>query len=136
MNLIPNSPMWNEAERKAFGERLKALRKRKHWTQKELAAKISLQLSQLNKYEAGMHVPPADKLVDLAGLLDTTTDYLLTGSTSEAAPLQNRKLLERLRVLESFTPEDQDTVIKLIDAMIVKHQVTGTIHQINQLAGS
>jgi len=136
MNRIPSSPMWNEAERKTFGERLKALRKRKQWTQKELAAKISLQLSQLNKYEAGMHVPPADKLVELAGLLDTTTDYLLTGLTSEAAPLQNRKLLERLRLVESFAPEDQETVIKLIDAMIVKHQVTGTIRQVNQFAGS
>lgn len=135
MNPILSSPMWNEAERKAFGERLKALRKRKHWTQKELAAKINLQLSQLNKYEAGMHVPPADKLVELAGLLDTTTDYLLTGLTSEVTPLQNRKLLERLRLLESFAPEDQETVIKLIDAMIVKHQVTGTIRQVNQFAG-
>ena len=29
--------------------------------------------------ESGMHVPPADKLLQLAELFTTTTDYLLTG---------------------------------------------------------
>jgi hypothetical protein len=35
-----------------------------------------LQLSQSNKYESDMHAPPADKLLQLAELFATTTDYL------------------------------------------------------------
>jgi transcriptional regulator with XRE-family HTH domain len=115
--------MQNEADRQAFGVRLKELRKQKRWTQKELAAKIGIQLSQLNKYEAGMHVPPVDKLILLAELFGTTTDYLLTGVITDARPLQNLRLLERFRALESFSVEDQDAIIKLLDAMIVKNQM-------------
>jgi transcriptional regulator with XRE-family HTH domain len=49
--------MHDEESRKAFGKRLKDLRNKLRWTQKEVAAKIGLQLSQFNKYESGMHVP-------------------------------------------------------------------------------
>jgi len=35
--------------------------------------------------------------------------------------------LERFRALEEFKFDDQEVVIKLIDAMIVKNQVAGVI---------
>ncbi|ACL03526.1 hypothetical protein Dalk_1829 [Desulfatibacillum aliphaticivorans] len=37
------------------------------------------------------------------------------------------RLLERFKALEAFEAEDQEAVIKLIDAMIVKNQVQGVI---------
>ena len=113
--------------RKAFGKRIKELRKQKRWSQKELAAKLDSKLSILNKYECGFHIPPAEKLIRLAELFNTTVDYLLTGNRSEERPLHNFRLLERFRTLEDFQEEDQETVIKLIDAMIVKNQVEGVI---------
>ena len=42
-------------------------------------------------------------------------------------PLHNTRLLERLRALETFDAEDQEAVLKLIDAMIVKHRVAGAL---------
>jgi len=51
--------------RKAFGERIKRLRKQKKWTQKELAAKLEIGFSQFNKYECGLHVHPVEKLIQL-----------------------------------------------------------------------
>ncbi len=41
--------------------------------------------------------------------------------------LYNLRLLERFRALKDFEAEDQDAVIKLIDAMIVKNKVEGAI---------
>jgi hypothetical protein len=38
-----------------------------------------------------------------------------------------KRLLERFRALEDFEAEDQEAVIKLIDAMIVKNEVEGAI---------
>ncbi len=111
----------------AFGARLKDLRKKKGWTQKELASKVGIRFSQLNKYECGLHAPPLTKLVELAEALDTDLDYLLTGSRSEGAPLRSTRLLERFRALEEFSTEDRETVLKLIDAMIVKHRVEGAL---------
>ena len=112
---------------KAFGRRVKALRKDKRWTQKELAAKVGVRYSQLNKYESGLHAPPPETLLELAGALDATTDYLLAGDTSEEVPLHSPRLLDRFRELEGFSAEDQEAVLKLIDAMIVQQKVRGAL---------
>jgi len=111
----------------AFGTRLKELRKAKGWTQKELASKVEIRFSQLNKYESGLHAPPLEKLVELADVLDTDLDYLLTGSRSEGVPIRSTRLLERFRELEDFSSEDREMVMKLIDAMIVKRRVEGAL---------
>jgi transcriptional regulator with XRE-family HTH domain len=120
--------------RRAFGARIKGLRNQKKWTQKDLATKLGVQFSQVNKYECGMHIPPAEKLVHLAELFDTTVDYLLTGERSEAKPLHNNQLLERFQALEHFGSEDRDAVLRLIDAMIVKHRVEGVLEPFKKQA--
>jgi len=112
---------------KDFGPRLKALRKQKQWTQKELANKVGVRFPQLNKYECGLHAPPVSKLVELAELLDTSLDYLITGNTSGEASLHNLRLLERFKALENFEPDDQEAVIRLIDGLIVKNRVEGAL---------
>lgn len=121
--------MQDEKTRKAVGTRVKALRKQNKWTQKELANKIGIRFPQLNKYEGGSHAPPLDKLVQLAEALNTTVDFLLTGNRSEERPLHNLRLLDRFRSLEDFPTDDQETVIKLIDAMIVKQKVEGALKE-------
>lgn len=115
--------MTNEEIKKAFGARVKELRKQRGWTQKELASKFDVRFSVLNKYESGIHFPPAGKLVELAEIFDTSVDYLLTGDESEDVPLHSHRLLARFKELEAFENEDQETVIKLIDAMILKQKM-------------
>jgi transcriptional regulator with XRE-family HTH domain len=117
--------------RKAFGNRLKQLRKNKDWTQKDLAAKLGIRFGQLNKYECGLNAPPMEKLVQMAELLDVTMDYLLTGDGADDRPLHNTRLLERFHAIEEFEPDDRETIIKLIDAMIVKHRVEGALSPID-----
>jgi transcriptional regulator with XRE-family HTH domain len=117
--------------RKAFGLRLRALRKQHHWTLKELASQINLLASQLNKYECGINWPPADKIVEIAALFHVSVDYLLIGAAQDQQPLHNQRLLERFRLLENFPSELQDIVIKLIDALIFKQQVQGALHSLD-----
>lgn len=124
--------MQSEEHRKAFGKRLKELRNQRRWTQKEVAAKIGLQLSQFNKYESGMHVPPADKLLQLAELFATTTDFLLVGAVSEMQPLNNVRLFERFQALALCEPAEQEAVIRLIDAVIVKHRVESAMQPVGK----
>ena len=121
------SAMEREEILKAFGARLKELRKQRSWTQKELAAKVAIRFSQLNKYESGLHAPPPERLVELAEVLDTTVDYLLTGDLAEGVPLHSTRLLDRFRALEGFDADDQEAVIRLLDAMILKHKVQGAL---------
>jgi len=48
-----------------------------------VAGKVGIRFSQLNKYESGLHAPPPEKLIELAEVLGTTVDYLLTGDRTE-----------------------------------------------------
>ena len=126
--------MHDAALRKEFGARLKALRKQKNWSQKELAAKVAIRFQQLNKYESGLNVPPADMLVKLAHTLDVSVDYLLTGNPMEDSPLASSRLFKRFQVLEHLNQDDQDTVIKIIDAMIAKGRVEAALAPVDAAA--
>jgi len=124
--------MQDEDIRKAFGARLKALRKQKDWTQKELANQLDIRFLQLNKYECGMHAPPIERLIQLSDVLDVTLDYLVMGDRFEQQPLHNALLIEQLKELEKFDNDDQETIIKMIDAMIVKRRVESAVTPFDQ----
>lgn len=126
--------MQNEDFRKAFGARLKDLRKQKRWSQKELAAKVDIRFQQLNKYESGLNLPPAEMLIKLADALATTVDYLLTGNPAEEMPLGNARLFRRFQAVESFDNEDREAVIRLIDGMIAKQQMQTTLTSLDDQA--
>ena len=126
--------MQNGEFRKAFGVRLKALRKQKRWSQKELAAKVGIRFQQLNKYESGLNLPPAEMLIKLADALGATVDYLLTGSPVEEMPMGSVRLFKRFKAVEDFDTDDQEMVIRLIDAMIAKRQMQRTLTSLEDQA--
>jgi len=122
--------------RKAFGKRLKRLRKQKKLTQKELAAEIGVGFSHLNKYEGGIHLPPTDKILQLAEILNVTVDFLLTGDQEDRTPLHNVRLLERFKALQEFDQDDQNAIIKILDSMIFKKRIESVMDPVDQVAGS
>ena len=126
--------MQNDDFRKTFGARLKELRKQKRWSQKELAAKVDIRFQQLNKYESGLNLPPAEMLIKLADALATTVDFLLTGNPAEEMPLSNARLFRRFKAVEGFDSEDQEAIIRLIDGMIAKQQMQTTLTSLNDQA--
>ena len=122
-----NVLMQDTALRQAFGARVKQLRKDHGWSQKQLAAQLDIRFQLLNKYEGGQHIPPAETLIKLADTLKTTVDYLLTGNPQQEYPNVDDTLFRRFQVLERFSDDDKQTVIKVIDALIAKHQVEHAI---------
>ena len=134
MNLDVLFAMQHEDFRRAFGARLKELRKQKRWSQKELAAKVDLRFQQLNKYESGLNTPPAEMLIKLADALATTVDYLLTGNPAEEMPLGNARLFRRFQAVEGFDREDQEAVIRLIDGLIAKHKMQTALTSLDDQA--
>lgn len=119
--------MQDQDLRQAFGKRLKELRKQKGWTQKELANRLDIRYSHLNKYENGMHAPPLEKLIQLAGMFDVSLDFLVMGLPMEDSPIRNELLHKRFKALETFDETDKATVINVIDAIIAKRQVENAI---------
>lgn len=59
------------------GDRIKALRESRGWTQAELARRMNMTRNGINSWEQGLSMPSPQSLVDLARLFSVSTDYLL-----------------------------------------------------------
>lgn len=114
---------------KGFGSRLRELRERQGLSQLELAQKVDLHMSQVSRYERENSLPTAEKLIRLARILGVSTDELLQGprGTPSSGPIRNVRLLERFQALETLDRDDQDTAIKLIDALVAKRRLEAVI---------
>lgn len=60
-----------------IGENIIYLRERKGWTQRELAKKVGLNTSVMNRIESGERPVKDEEIIKLATALETTPDYLL-----------------------------------------------------------
>ncbi len=80
-----------------FGSRLKELRNKKGYTQKELAELIGVSPSTVGMYEQGRREPENSVLSKLCSILGTTTDYLI-GFTPQQTEQQ-----EVGEVIDDFT---------------------------------
>lgn len=70
-----------------FQENLKALRKRKGFTQDELAARLNVVRQTVSKWEKGLSVPDAEMLVKLADIFEVPVSQLLgTRIEADTAP--------------------------------------------------
>lgn len=77
------------AANKALGERIKAARWVRDWTQRELAARLGCESQQISHWETGFYAPSADNLRRLAGALGVSVDFLVgtgAGGAGGAAP--------------------------------------------------
>lgn len=76
---------------KKFNERLKDLREDHDMLQKEVAEKIGCATYSYQRYEYGEKMIPMDKLIKLAELYKTSTDYIL-GLTDNKTPYPKKGL--------------------------------------------
>ena len=68
-------------DKKAVGARLKQMRRKRGLTQSELAARLDYSSErQLQRIENGETSCSVDKLMEIAQILEVTTDYLLFGT--------------------------------------------------------
>lgn len=61
------------------GEQITALRKRKGLTQNALGERLNVTFQAVSKWERGETLPDTAILVDLADVLETTVDFILSG---------------------------------------------------------
>lgn len=70
---------------KTYNERMKELREDNDLLQKQVAEKIDCATYSYQRYEYGEKLIPIDKLIKLADIYNTSTDYIL-GLTNERKP--------------------------------------------------
>lgn len=76
--------------REIMFKRIRALRKREHYTQTEMADRLGISRRTYANYERGIHAMPVEVLVVIADLFGTSLDYLTgrNASFSEVRALQ------------------------------------------------
>ena len=109
----------------SFGKNLAMFRKEKGLTQEGLVKKSGVAISQIRRYEADKSSPTLDVVVRLAKTLGVSIDELVfdkaTGMT--ASKIIDRELLEQFEMVSSLEKEDREAVKRILEGVIVKHQV-------------
>jgi transcriptional regulator with XRE-family HTH domain len=94
--------------KESFGNRLSDLRKKKGWTQEELAKKLNVSPQAVSKWEKDVSLPDVGLLASIASILDTSIDYLLghqsgpvVGMTTTSQKKDLNRLVFKIKVLSS-----------------------------------
>ena len=86
-----------------IAEKVKKLREQKGLSQAELARLLGMTRSSVNAWEMGISVPSTQYIVDLAGVFDISTDYLLgvdSSSTISVSGLTDSDILLVHNIIE------------------------------------
>jgi len=66
-----------------IGERIIKLREKRGWSQRELARRIDINVSVMNRIESGERPVKDQELLKLSNVLEVSTDYLLGKEDNE-----------------------------------------------------
>lgn len=122
---------------KDFALRLRALRRERSLSQRQLAQLVGCETMLISRYERGTGLPKMDTLVTLAQALRVSLDELATGhkpGDTPETPIRNVLLLERFRDLEGLPREDQAVALKLIDALVAARSVESAVARARRTA--
>ncbi|WP_369049320.1 helix-turn-helix domain-containing protein [Tenacibaculum sp. UWU-22] len=100
-----------------FGKKVANARKKKGFSQAELARRINSHHSIVGKYERDEVKPTIDVVKKLADVLETTVGYLL-GETEDRELLKAPSMMKRLNDIAKFSEQDKEHILYALDAMI------------------
>ena len=115
----------------SFGKNLARFRKQKGLTQEDLVKKSGVGISQIRRYEADKSSPTLDVLKRLARALGISIDELVFDKASGVASdkLMDSELLEQFEMISNLDDEEKRAVKKILEGVIVKHQVEKIMRQ-------
>lgn len=113
----------------SFSQRVVTLRKQRGLTQQGLSDATGIHVQQIKRYESGSSLPTADALKKRAVVLHVTSDFLLF-EPEEREPKDDMKL--RFKALAAMSATDQAVVKAVIDAIMVKSQVTQAVTEVSK----
>ena len=76
-----------------LAEKIMTLRKKKGWSQEELAEKLEISRQSVSKWESAASIPDIDRILALSRLFEVSTDYLLKDEL-ENEPVENVEVSE------------------------------------------
>ncbi|MDI7226566.1 helix-turn-helix domain-containing protein [Leptospira santarosai] len=115
-----------------LGTNIRSLRSKKGWSQTELADKIGVHLTHINRIENGKYLPSVDTIVLLAEALESSLDILVNGSTesSKDIRIEDQSFAEKIRLLNSLDEEEKKAVILFLDSLLSKKKMIGMLQEL------
>lgn len=112
---------WYSEDRATFGDRVTGARDAMGWSQKELAKRLGVKLKTVTGWEDDLSEPRANKLQMLAGILNVSLVWLLTGDgegmnepqENTQLPADVKGLLTEMRQLRGKMKENIDQLGRL-----------------------
>lgn len=96
---------------KAFAKRLYLARKKKKWTQMQLAKQLGIKQAYVSRYETGKDEPSDAIKKHIAELLEVSPDYLMGNTPDESSdlpdPNEAKTLAHRIRVVRNYYRKSQ-----------------------------
>ena len=112
---------------------LKKMRKNRGWSQSQLAEQIGSHLSHINRIETGKYNPSLDVVQKLANVFNVTIDYLVSDTEEDfkEVRIEDKNLLDRVKLIDSLDEEDRTALIRVIDSMLTKKKILHLITKEN-----
>jgi transcriptional regulator with XRE-family HTH domain len=108
-----------------LSKHMKSLRKKRSWSQTDLAERLGVHLTHINRVETGKVLPSLDFAVKLSRTFGISLDELLAddGDPMEEVHLEDKNLAERVRLLNSLEQEERAALFKVMDSMLTKQRI-------------
>jgi len=107
-------------DEKTIGRRLRELRRRRGFTQSEIAEQVGIDQTLVSNYERGAARLHGALVAGFAKALRVSADEIL-GLKDVAASSTNGRLLRRLQRIEELPLADQRAVLKFLGALLDRH---------------
>lgn len=102
----------------AIGQRIKKIRKQKHFTQEKLAESLEVSTVYISQVENGKTKLSLEMLIRIASLLDTDPGYFITGVSYTTKDYLKSDIAQ---FLKDFPPEQRQLIID-IAKLITKYK--------------
>ena len=109
---IPDLALEKDLPRQ-LGSRVRDLRTRKGWTQKELSRRLGMDPYRVSRLERGRSSPGLGELVRLRAVLGAGIDQLVFGEpAAQGQTAPPREVLQRLE--QAGSPDEVDVILRLL----------------------
>ena len=112
----------------SFGENVAAVRKKKGFSQEELAKKVGTVSVTIGRYERDEIKPSIDIATKIADVLEVSLDYLVGNSDA----VLEKSLVKKIADIQKL-PEDQKNIVTaLLDAFLRDYQAKKNLRALKQ----
>jgi transcriptional regulator with XRE-family HTH domain len=113
-----------------IGDNIKRIREAKGLSQKELITAIGMGAPMYSRIETGKTEPSLSSLEKIAKALGIKLSELFSDKEPEEVNSHNTTLMEKVRLIESLTEEEQKTLFTILDAFVGKKKLKDTLSSV------